>query len=158
MTPALLSELKPIILPPEPGLWPPAIGWWLIVFSLLMLIGWMIKRLIDHRVFWAIKRDSLAQAKQTNSAIQLNRILKITALHYFSPEQVARLTGQQWSDFLKLGLLIKHHRCCDKTCNSIYQAPVASIDDSKDDHEFQQLAIAWLKALSKNKIKVISNV
>jgi hypothetical protein len=158
MAATLLSELKPIILPPEPGLWPPAIGWWLVAFSLLMMIGWVIKRLIEYRVFWAIKRDSLAQAKQTSSAIQLNRILKITALHYFPPEQVARLTGQQWSDFLKLGLLVKYHRCCDNACGSFYQAPSSKPADTKPNSEFQRLVIAWLLVLSKKNIKAISHV
>lgn len=38
-----LAELRDIHLPPEPGFWPPAPGWWLLLLLVLLLIAMLVR-------------------------------------------------------------------------------------------------------------------
>jgi len=154
----VLSELKPLILPIEPGNWPPAVGWWLLALVLIIAIVLSVKALISHYKFWAMRRHNLAKAKRTDCPSQLNRLLKITALHYFPSEQVANLSGTKWATFLKQNLAPSHHDNCDLCCALLYQNPNRTSDDSAHQLMFQPMAIAWLSGLSRKKIKAYIDV
>lgn len=144
----LLNELSPIALPHEPGLWPLAIGWWLLLVALISLLALIINRVKKQRHFWAVRRKNLIVAKSLTDHHQLNRLLKQVALHYYPRHQIARLSGESWSEFLKLGLAHEHHQRCDLICGALYQKPAAVAHQ-----DYQKIAIAWLAGLSHKTIE-----
>lgn len=102
-----LSGLKDIHVFAPPPVFPPAIGWWLVlggVLVLLALIGICI-------YYWrkSPKRYALILLNKLQSepldmqeiGVQLGILLKRVSLLKFKREDVAALSGQAWSDFLQ---------------------------------------------------------
>ncbi|USE34274.1 DUF4381 domain-containing protein [Endozoicomonas sp. SCSIO W0465] len=106
-----LDQLRPNHLPDPVGLWPPAMGWWLvavIVIALLVLVTVSIRRRWQKNRY---RSEALHQARQILADYQVhqslhrlanesNELLKRVALHAFPRAQVAGLTGDAWSQFL----------------------------------------------------------
>lgn len=107
----LLNQLKDIHLPPAPGVWPLAPGWYgLIAMVILALISvawfsWRRQRANRYR------KTALAELAQLESAIgqpdnvapvveQVAILLKRTALAAYPAHLVAGLTGEAWLAFL----------------------------------------------------------
>jgi hypothetical protein len=101
----LLSQLNDIIAPSPPSFWPlPAIFWILLVVISTTLIGLFIifkkyKKQHNKQKIVLKELQKLQQSKAT--FIQLNQLLKGTALLYFPRQDVASLHGEQWFDFLQ---------------------------------------------------------
>lgn len=105
-----VAELKDIHMPGSPGWWPPAPGWWLLFVILLLLAYWLGKkfyhlwqrRRVEQEV---LKRlDSLQRPTDEQHIPQLlseiSVLLRRVALMKYSREQVAELTGKEWTAFL----------------------------------------------------------
>ena len=162
MTPSPLDQLQPLILPTEPGAWPPAIGWWLLMLLVITVLVISIKTLVSYWRFEAVKRHNLRQVKQTQCPDQLNRLLKITALHYFPRDSVANLSGASWSQFLNRNLAPERHQTCNFCCEMLYRPALANTADNaaaiEQQQKFQGVAIAWFTGLSRRKIKALKDV
>jgi len=100
--------LKDIHLPEAIGWWPPAIGLWLVVVFVLLLIGfgyWLYKRLTQKT---AIKTATslLTELKLNTSQDglqklqQLSTLMRRVAISIVPRQDVASLTGQKWMAFL----------------------------------------------------------
>ncbi|NRA71053.1 MAG: DUF4381 domain-containing protein [Gammaproteobacteria bacterium] len=148
MTPSPLAQMQPIILPPEPTLWPLAIGWWLLIITITISLVLTIRSLIKYRQFWSCRRQNITQAKQLTDPNALNRLLKQTALHYYPRHQVAKLSGLAWSDFLKHNLQQPLHQQCDAGCLSLYQTP-----SRNNNTDLQVITLAWLANLNTKSIR-----
>ncbi|MCB1689200.1 MAG: DUF4381 domain-containing protein [Halioglobus sp.] len=96
------------VVPPEAISWLPQTAGWAWLGALLAVVilryGW---RKLRHwhrnryRREAALRLQQLAQGAAHDSwLIELNKLLKLTALAAFSREQVARLSGQEWVAFL----------------------------------------------------------
>lgn len=111
MNPDLLSQLRDIHGAAPLGWWPPAPGWWLLALLLLVLLGWLGRRvLVRYRVHQR-RKQMLGWVDHLNANIDpqrdpqaylstLNRIFKLVALRAFPDQQCAVLNGQEWADFL----------------------------------------------------------
>ncbi|PJD92444.1 MAG: hypothetical protein CK424_05945 [Legionella sp.] len=107
----ILQQLRDIHLPPVPGIWPLAPGWYVLlglVVLVLLLGSWYGWRQYRHGL---AKRAGLkllegyanaytphVNTQQTSAAIV--DVLKRVALAYFPRERVAQLHGQAWLTFL----------------------------------------------------------
>jgi len=106
---AQVLELRDIHAAPPPGFWPPAPGWWILVFLLAVLLvaglRWLRRRYqarrFRDRVMRELEtigdrhRDNL-HGLVTETGVWLRRV----ALQRFPKEEVASLTGSAWLDFL----------------------------------------------------------
>lgn len=107
---AATLALEDIHLPPQPGLWPPAIGWWIL---LLLIIGILTFAVIRFRRY----RKRRQQIQKIQAALntleqhlnaghhpqtlaEINRLLRTLALMHFPREDIASLSGQPWLEFL----------------------------------------------------------
>ena len=99
--------LRDIHLPDPIGWWPPAPGWWLLLFgvpTLLILLWWLwrlvrrttVKKLALAELEFIAQSDADARDKVQQLAILLRR----TSLSLHPREQVASLVGEQWLSFL----------------------------------------------------------
>jgi hypothetical protein len=103
---ASLANLNDIVLAPLPPWWPAAPGWYALAFVLLIIIIWSIYRIWHRYHRNRYRRAAMAELVQieaeqdAHAASRLPALLKRTALHAYSREQVAALSGEQWRGFL----------------------------------------------------------
>ena len=106
-----LDQLRPNHLPDPVSYWPLAPGWWLSALLFIVLVTlitvWTRRYIRRSRYRRQAKRSAIQlfqSFQQHNNCLQYandcNHLLKQTALHAFPAEQVARLHGQQWLEFL----------------------------------------------------------
>ncbi|MGL5335013.1 MAG: DUF4381 domain-containing protein [Enterovibrio sp.] len=98
--PNLPLPLADLHLPPEPGIWPLAWGWWLVIISNVLIISISIYSIWRYRQRHRAQKQALQKLDECKSIGQINALLKQAALSYFPRTQVASLTGMQWLRFL----------------------------------------------------------
>ena len=120
-TPEQLSQLADISLPSPPGLWPPAWGWVLVFLILLTSLVSLIVFLYKKRqarwkqdalvVLEDIKRRQQRASRTKNKPqafavllSELNQLLKRVCLTCYSSDQVSKLQGHEWLNFLDLSM------------------------------------------------------
>lgn len=101
------EEFVEVVSPAAVSWLPQTTGWvWLGLIVLVFLLRFSWKRLRRwHRDRY--RREAIARLAEFTVSdatgiwlIELNKLLKITALAGFSRERVARLSGEEWIDFL----------------------------------------------------------
>lgn len=106
-----LAELREIHMPGDVSQWPPAPGWWMVGFLIVLLLAGLLTALIQRYKKRAYLRHSLQVlkqleadfAQQQNSLLltdQLATLLRRVCLSQFPREQVAGLSGEGWLQFL----------------------------------------------------------
>ena len=107
-----LDQLKDIHTPDAIGLWPPAIGWYLIaafVIAVLVLACVILWRRWQQNAYRRaalrecddIEREITAGSDSRAAAIRIATLLKRTALSVFHRAEVAPLSGDAWILFLE---------------------------------------------------------
>ncbi len=102
--------LRDIHLPEAISWWPPAPGWWLLLF-LVCLLGFIVWRLIRHRQKQHRLRASLQAladirthyGEHENNAVllrELSVLLRRACITFYPRAITASLTGQSWLAFL----------------------------------------------------------
>ena len=101
----LLQDLRDVIPPPEPGFWPPVIGWWLVAIFILILIAAIIYyiklaivRYSRHSIVQQI--DEIAGLQPPQAIAELSIFMRRVAITRYPRSAVAGLTGQAWLEFL----------------------------------------------------------
>lgn len=141
-----LAAMKDIQLPDPISSWPPAYGYWLLLALIIILVVsalyWLIRR---HRRN-AAKREAIAHLDRLDLnhkqlAIEINALLKRSAMSYTPRENIASLDGGNWYHWLEQQVP-KVDKNLAKLLAKRYQAqPLTTI-------EAQQLKTAakhWLK-------------
>lgn len=111
MNPDLLSQLRDIHGAAPVPWWPPAPGWWVLAVLLLVLSGWLLRRVLARYRVGRRRQQMLAWIDHLNAHIDprrdpqaylatLNRIFKLVALRAFPERQCAVMNGQAWTGFL----------------------------------------------------------
>jgi hypothetical protein len=100
-----LSQLAPAHQPELIGWWPLAIGWWILIalFVLIAVVLYFYSNRAKAKIRAAAKKELKAYQLLSNDqelAIQLENLLRRYALSVFGREQVAKLHGEQWLNFI----------------------------------------------------------
>ncbi len=103
-------QLQDIHLPENASFWPLALGWWLLIAVLVVLIAWLIVKVLKrikqrkYRAKIFTKFDVLEKklkAKPNNAVIaEINTLLRQLAVTYYPRNKIASLTGGDWLHFL----------------------------------------------------------
>ena len=104
--------LRDIHIPEAIGLWPPAIGWWLLLVFIplcLYLSYKLYKRMTRKTALKSVKKQIKAlkinqQLNDKQKLIELSSLIRRTAVSIFPRDEVASLTGVVWLDFLDRNL------------------------------------------------------
>lgn len=102
-----LGDFVEVVSPGAISWWPQTTGWWwlgALVGGFAARAGWrFLRRWYRNRY----RREAAAHLRRLAGAADgdiavadINRLLKLTALAAFSREQVARLSGEEWVEFL----------------------------------------------------------
>ncbi|MGS0692934.1 DUF4381 domain-containing protein [Shewanella sp. 30m-9] len=142
-----LASMQDIQTPVEIGLWPLAYGYWLALFSILVLVMlasvWLIKRR-QHR---AAKRAALAELATLDIhnqqyASEISSLLKRAAISYWARSQVAQLSGDDWYQWLNAQVTNPQ----DELCRLLATRFQPSSLSDKDKQALKLHAQNWLKA------------
>jgi hypothetical protein len=131
---ASLQNLRDIVVPEPPPLWPPATGVWvlLVVFlavALALVLWWWRAREQN-----AYRRAGLALLGNARTTRDINVILKRVALAAWPRPEVAPLYGDDWAAFL------------DSSCSRTRFSSLGMIaDDAEPSREVQRLARTWIR-------------
>lgn len=105
-----LNQLAADHAPPPVGFWPPAPGWWLLAVLVLVLvliaIGLLIRAL--RQPSRRLRQAGLAELKAVERdnddalalALAVSNLMRRYAIVRYGRDQVARLHGQAWLDFV----------------------------------------------------------
>ncbi|MGB2221446.1 DUF4381 domain-containing protein [Neptunomonas sp.] len=107
-------QLRNIHLPEPISWWPLAYGWWLLLLLIIITVGLGVWRFRHYRtsprryalrVLAQIDRRYQASKKtpldQQQAVVECNVLLKRTALSLYPQADIARLSGEDWIQFLK---------------------------------------------------------
>jgi hypothetical protein len=101
-----LAQLSPAHAPAAVGWWPPAPGWWALGLLCVLLMVALVWKLLDPRrklrrmamrelrVIRTSDADGPAVARATQN------LIRRYAIEVFGRDRVARLTGEEWLDFM----------------------------------------------------------
>lgn len=100
--------LRDIHIPEAIGLWPPAIGWWIlaVLIPLTLYLSYkLFKHLTRKTALKAVKKHIKALEINTElddkqKLIELSSLMRRTAVAIFPKEDAASLTRDEWLDFL----------------------------------------------------------
>jgi len=103
-----LEALRDIHAPATPGVWPPAIGWWMVILIAILLAFFsprltrFARRKAERRRF--LKRaDQLKQQAMTSpgdAVAGLSSLVRDVAVARFPEQKMAGVTGGAWLEFL----------------------------------------------------------
>ena len=111
MNPDLLSQLRDIHGAANVPWWPPAPGWWILAFLVLLALIWIGRRLLAGYRVRMRRKQMLGWVDHLNATVDpqrdpqgylgtLNRIFKLVALRAFPDHHCASLAGENWAEFL----------------------------------------------------------
>jgi len=143
----LLSQLNDIIAPSPPSFWPLAgIYWALIVLLIAAIISVyiFIKKYTQQQRKQKPILQKLQELQQSQATfIELNQLLKGTALLYFPRSEVASLHGEQWFCFLQKNAT----ECIFEDKKTFMKRLYNNEEQSCSEEDFAQ-AKSWIKSLN----------
>jgi len=149
--------LRDIHLPEPVSWWPPAIGWWLVIATVLAVtvaVTWWWRRwqarrsapatiarleLVQLRTAWSEDENSAGLVKD------LSNWLRRASMSMVSRQQAAGLTGAEWCSFLND--VAGEPIFCDSAEHLVAEAPYQNISDP-DAEKMLALCERWLSAAS----------
>ncbi len=149
---APLAQLKDIHLPEPVSWWPLALGWYLLIALVLLLVLCLTYRAYKRYRYALAKKQALVllatyQAhyeKERNvplTSARISELLRRVALVYFPREQVASLHGEAWLQFLnQTGNGIDFH----SVRHMLLDAPFKTQDTMNLEPLFNQTRL-WIK-------------
>ncbi|MFK7852057.1 MAG: DUF4381 domain-containing protein [Akkermansiaceae bacterium] len=96
-----LSELNDIVLPESVSWWPLAPGWYVLMVVGVCMLGFLGYRMLMKWRKEAYRREALQELAKASSDFQVCELLRRVALVIASREQVSRLHGAEWIEWLE---------------------------------------------------------
>lgn len=160
MTPQSSQDvLRDIHLPDAISWWPPAIGWWILLFLIILAIVF-IPKIYRHLTFIPFNKVAISRFENIiisynndknakNLVIDTSKLLRQIAMTYYGREEVAHITGTKWIDVLNE--MTEEIHFSDEIKQCLVSAPYQK-DISIDSMQLINATKEWLSALP-NKIQ-----
>ena len=131
---ASLQNLRDIVVPEAPPLWPPAPGVWVLLVIILAVVLALFLWWWRARQRNAYRRAGLALLENAGTTRDINIILKRVALAVWPRAEVAPLYGDDWTGFL------------DNSCSRTRFSSLGVVDDGAEpSRDLQTLASTWIR-------------
>jgi len=129
-----LSNLRDIVIPEPPPVWPLAPGAWIILGIVLGCVFFVAWRIHVQRKRNAYRKAGLQLLSGAKTMHDVAVVLKRVALAVFPREQVASLYGGEWAVFLNM--------TCPETN---FETLVACDESTVPDNDLVAMASAWIR-------------
>jgi hypothetical protein len=130
---ASLQNLRDIVVPDPPPLWPPAPGIWVLLAIALAVVAALVLLWWRARARNAYRRAGLALLQTARTSHDVNIILKRVALAAWPRPDVAPLYGDDWAAFL------------DGSCRRSRFSSLGTIDDAGEpSRQLTRSARTWI--------------
>jgi len=150
--------LRDIQIPNAIGLWPPAIGWWIlaVLIPLLLYLSYKLYKYITRKTaLKAVKKQFKAlkinpQLDDKQKLIELSSLMRRTAVSIFPRAGLASLTGKSWLDFLD-----KHSKTAlfnSDTARLLIDAPYRKAPDLNELSALFDLCENWINQQKEPKL------
>lgn len=159
MNPAQTLPLRDIHLPGAVSWWPPAIGWWItlaLVILMLWLSFWLFRRLTrpvvkkSAKAQWATLLDEYRQSADKQAFMQqLSVLLRRIGISYLPRSETAGITGKAW--YRRLNELVNKPALYEQSIELLSSAPYrvqADIPDQQIEHLINDVQ-HWIDALAR---------
>lgn len=131
---ASLQNLRDIVVPEPPPLWPPAPGVWILLIVALAVVLVLALWWWRARQRNAYRRAGLDLLEDARTSRDINIVLKRVALAVWPRAEVAPLYGNDWATFL------------DGACSRTNFVTAGAIEDGTEPSpELQRLARTWIR-------------
>ncbi|RLV60355.1 DUF4381 domain-containing protein [Parashewanella curva] len=142
-----LAQLKDIHTPEVIGLWPLAIGYWIVIITAVLLIVMTYLLIKRHKNNQKVKKAAMAELHAIpfdidTYAVQVNAILKRAALSYRNRADIAAVDGHQWYQWLDQTMPKSHQGKIASLLEKRYQATPLTQEEKQ---QLSTLAAIWLK-------------
>ena len=98
--PASLSNLRDIVLQEPVSWWPLAPGWWVVLgLCAIGLAAWAFRVVRQWRAN-AYRREAIALIENARTVADVATVMKRTSLSAYRRQDVAKLSGPRWCDWL----------------------------------------------------------
>ncbi|MGL6124494.1 MAG: DUF4381 domain-containing protein, partial [Shewanella sp.] len=146
-----LAQLQDIIHPEPIGAWPWAIGYWLVLTLVIVLITLLVIWLRKRARYLAPKKAAKQLLNQLDRQApsyvsDVNSVLKRTAMSYLGREAIASLDGEAWAAWLDHYLPAPKRQHIGPLLAKRHQATPLTLAEA---NELHQLAQAWLVSKTK---------
>ncbi|PKI18009.1 DUF4381 domain-containing protein [Colwellia sp. 12G3] len=123
-SPGQSLQLHDIHLPEQVSNYPIAPGWWLLLALIVMSAVWSFKKFKQRRRLNASKQQALTALEHNPSmnAKECLTLLKWAAMQYVNRQQLAKLYGDNFQDFLKKQLPEKHQASFIELSTAAFEA------------------------------------
>jgi hypothetical protein len=129
-----LDDLRDIVMPVPPPLWPPAPDAWLLLVVVIAAVTTVLYQWRRRRRANAYRRAGLSLLHEACTVHEISVILKRVALAAFPREQVASLYGDAWGAFLS------------QSCGRRDFSPlIEAAPDTPADNKARRLAATWIR-------------
>ena len=153
-----LAQLRDIHLPDPISIWPPAVGWWLllgIIILLVIAISWLIKhhlankkrQLIINQELNKVLTDYKLHGDFQTYLQALSELLKRAAISLRKDKDVASYSGEQWQQYINQYTRPEHKDFCHYFGDNLYQRK-----GSGDVPALQKFAKDWISAREKTEV------
>lgn len=139
--PASLDQLREIVEPTAVSWWPPAIGWWGLLLVLLIAGGLYAYRWYRDWIENAYRRAALKELGSANTAADISKLLKRTALAGFPRHDIAALYGDAWCSWLQHTSSVT---LSDSIRQSLYRGVFAD-QHAVATKELREFAAGWIR-------------
>ena len=147
-----LAQLLDIHAAAEPGLWPPAPGWWVLGLLLVVVLFYLLRQLAKRfavrrrRKAWLRELNDLSASHDPGSdphgyLASVNRLFRAVALNAFPGTECARLEGERWVAFLS-GLMPEG---TDSGSLAVLARGPYEPKPEFNQPALEQLAVTWVK-------------
>lgn len=131
---ASLQNLRDIVVPEPPPLWPPAPGVWVLLIVFAAVVAAVVVVWRRRRADNAYRRAGLSVLENAHTTRDVNIVLKRVALAVFPRPEVAPLHGDEWAAFL------------DGSCRGVRFTRFGDLeDDAEAPREVRSEARTWIR-------------
>ena len=154
-----LTQLQDITTPEPISQFPMAIGWWILLTLICLIIVVFIRQFKKYQALRKTQKVAIKQiSKNSPNLAETIRILKTAAMAYLPRNEIAALSGQQLADYLTSKLPEKNQQAFIDNSANVWQQLYQKDASEQIDNNFNQAAIHWLKnALPPKKLSTATN-
>lgn len=140
-------DLKDIHLPEQINDFPIAMGWWLLATIIILTIIYFIVKYRSHLNVRLNQKKAIAQIMLEPTIDESIKILKWAAIQYFPRQQLAKLYGEKFQQFLLTHLTLSQQEKFKFLSSPAFESLYKNSKNNEQavNKQLNQAAILWLK-------------